>query len=351
MVSENCTPQGELATRGRALLSIMSGVSALLWLSLTLLCGLSCEGAGAETKSNESVVAAVLVAPVNSDAAEGEAAGSNSVERVVAVGDVHGDLGATRAVLRMAKLIDDSDQWVGGRTVLVQTGDQLDRGDDEQAIVELFQRLKKQASMAGGRVVALNGNHEIMNVQGDFRYVTPRGMGAFAGVSIKSPLAISAPVPTRSRAEAFFPGGQFALVLAERDVIAVVGDSVFVHGGVLPEHVTYGIERINREVRQWMKGQGALPAIVAGNRGPVWTREFSQVPLGTQACARLAEVLQSLGVRRMVVGHTVQKGGITSACSDTVYRIDVGLAAFYGTHPLHALEILPTGVNILQGSP
>ena len=89
--------------------------------------------------------------------------------RLIAIGDVHGDLGATRAALRLGGAIDGDDRWIGAGLTVVQTGDQLDRGDEERQIVDLFSRLAKDAAKSGGRVVALNGNHEIMNVQGDFR--------------------------------------------------------------------------------------------------------------------------------------------------------------------------------------
>src|SRR4051812_4850817 len=65
--------------------------------------------------------------------------------RLVAIGDLHGDLDATRKVLRLAGAIDASDRWVGGALVVVQTGDMLDRGDGERAIVDLFDRLIGEA--------------------------------------------------------------------------------------------------------------------------------------------------------------------------------------------------------------
>ena len=89
--------------------------------------------------------------------------------RLVAIGDLHGDLDATRRVLRLAGATDERDAWVGGDLVLVQTGDQLDRGDDEPEILDLFDRLAKEAAAAGGAVHVLNGNHEFMNVKGDVR--------------------------------------------------------------------------------------------------------------------------------------------------------------------------------------
>src|SRR5512140_1089804 len=102
-------------------------------------------------------------------------------KRMVAIGDLHGDLGGTRAALRAAGAIDEHDKWIGGDLVVVQTGDVLDRGDDERAVLELLERLSTEAKAAGGALIQLLGNHELMNAAGDFRYVTPGGARDFGG--------------------------------------------------------------------------------------------------------------------------------------------------------------------------
>ncbi|KAK8935617.1 hypothetical protein KSP39_PZI013841 [Platanthera zijinensis] len=98
--------------------------------------------------------------------------------RIIAVGDLHGDLSQTRSALEIAGVIssDGRDSWIGGDTVVVQLGDILDRGEDEIAILSLFRGLHIQAKFSGGAVFQVNGNHETMNVEGDFRYADP---GAF----------------------------------------------------------------------------------------------------------------------------------------------------------------------------
>ena len=90
-----------------------------------------------------------------------------------AIGDLHGDAAATRKALRLARVLHPSrDVWVGGRTVVVQVGDQLDRGDDELEVLSLLDCLSRQARAAGGALEVLCGNHEIMAAQGNFRYST-----------------------------------------------------------------------------------------------------------------------------------------------------------------------------------
>lgn len=270
--------------------------------------------------------------------------------RLIAIGDLHGDFEAARAVLRLGGAIDDKDHWSGGSLVVVQTGDMLDRGDGERAILDLFERLLGEAKAAGGAVIALNGNHEVMNVQLDFRYVTENGFRDFAGVpgaSLLDPHLTSVPEPAKARAAALLPGAPYAKRLARRDTIALVGDTLFVHGGVLPKHVKYGLSRINHEISAWMNGdKPAPPPIAVAEDGPIWTRRYSAAP-DAEDCKVLGEALSAASAKRMVVGHTVQRGGITSGCEDRVWRIDVGLSRYYGGDP-EVLEITGDTVKKLR---
>lgn len=266
-----------------------------------------------------------------------------AVPRLVAVGDVHGDRAAFQAVLRTAGVLDEHGAWIGGTTWVVQTGDVLDRGDDEQALLDQFERLEREAAAAGGRFVWLLGNHELMNAAGDLRYVTPGGFRDFEDVP-GLPLERFADVPegARARVAALAPGGPYAKVLAGQHLAVVVGDTVFVHGGIRPEQVA-GLPADLARARCWLAGQGDPPLGLTDSDGPVWDRSFSS---GDGDCVALDESLRALGVARMVVGHTPQRSGITSACDGKVWRIDVGLAKHYGG-PSQALELGPDGPRVL----
>ena len=269
--------------------------------------------------------------------------------RIVAIGDLHGDLAATRRVLGLAGAIDDKDHWIGGDLVLVQTGDQTDRGDGEQAILDLLVRLEKEAAAAGGAVHVLNGNHELLNASLDFRYVTPGGLADFEDAVPRAAIDSipkSVEEPQRARAAAFQPGGPYARVLAARNTIVIIGQNVFVHGGVRPEHIDYGIDRINDEVRSWLSGEGPRPEFVDSRRGPTWTRLYSSNP-DTAACDTLTLVLERLSAKRMIVGHTIQEGGIAPFCGGKLWGIDVGMSAFSGGKP-QALEIAGDSVRVIR---
>jgi len=264
--------------------------------------------------------------------------------RLVAFADVHGDLEALVGVLRATQLIDENKEWIGGDTFLVQTGDLLDRGPDERAVVDLMLALAKQAEAAGGAIIQLNGNHEIMNVMGDLRYIPPKGFSDFQDVpgEVKD-----VPESVRGRIAAFLPGGPYARALATHGVIAAVNDSLFAHGGVSMNEVRYGIDRLNDETIRWMKGELATPpGLLTDSNGPIWIRKFSEPEPSPAACSELKEVLDTLKLKRLVVGHTVQKEGVTHACDQRVWRIDTGMSAHYGGGG-HALEI-GADVNVVS---
>jgi hypothetical protein len=257
-------------------------------------------------------------------------------KRLVAIGDLHGDLGGTRSALLAAGAIDAADHWVGGDLVIVQTGDILDRGDDESKILDLLERLDAEARKAGGAIIQLNGNHELMNAARDFRYVTPGGMRDFGG----------------DRQRAFDPGGVWAKKLARYNVVAIVAGTVFSHAGVLGEWVTQ-LDAVNQSARCWLDGQAGEfdhpPVALTSENSPVWTRAYG-IPDEVD-CVSLEGTLTKLGAQRMVVGHTVQKQGITSACDGKLWRIDVGLAVGYGG-PIEVLEVVgaPEAPRVLHGT-
>ncbi len=303
---------------------------------------------------------AVNGAPTNPtpSAATGVAAPSDDSFRfpapaeLVAIGDIHGDLAAARRALKLAGAIDDQDRWIGKKLVVVQTGDEIDRGDDDRAVLELFRRLADDAAKTGGAVHALIGNHEAMNVAGDFRYVTAAGFRQFADEKPSAGEHVdfdSLAPEQRGRAATFSAGGVTARLLAERDTVVVVGDTVFVHGGVTAEHVRYGLGRFNREVKRWMHGDDPPPALVTDPEGPVWTRRYSD-DHATVDCDGLRAALALLHAKRMVVGHTPQPKGIDSACDERVYRVDTGLSRYYGG-PTEVLDIAGDRVTIRREPP
>ncbi|KAL5990825.1 Synaptotagmin-like protein 2 [Asimina triloba] len=296
-----------------------------------------------------------------------------SPPRLVAIGDLHGDLHKARQALSLAGLIDPvSHSWIAGTTVAVQVGDILDRGSDEIKLLYFLEALKRDAARHGGSLLTMIGNHEVMNIDGDFRFVTPSGLEDFrlwahwyqVGNSMKSLCdGIDPPVHDvfegipnkfrgvreefhdgfRARVAALRPNGPIAKrFLSDNQTVLVVGNSVFVHGGLTEDHVTYGLERINEEVRDWiigLKGRTS-PGILRGRDSVVWSRRYSEESEKKCDCSMLEHVLTTIpGVRRMIMGHTIQKMGINGVCQDRAIRIDVGMSRGCGDGLPEILEI------------
>ncbi len=274
-----------------------------------------------------------------------------NVERVVAFGDVHGAYERLTGILQHAGVIDADARWTGGRTHLVSTGDLVDRGDDGRRVIELLMRLESEAAEAGGRVHVLLGNHEVMNLTGDLRYVSAGDYEAFGGAD--------------ARRAAFSADGAIGRWLHARPFTVVIDDTAFVHGGLSTAVHGMDLDQLNQTAQAQLAT--ALQAIAEAEAeadadtdteiarpsglpfdpdGPVWYR-------GNALChpyiesETLAHALRGLRASRVAVGHTVTEGRrITSRLDGRVLRIDTGMHPGYGGRP-SALVIEDDGVRAL----
>src|SRR5262245_50647626 len=123
--------------------------------------------------SGLALAATLLFSPATAirGGAASTSCGIDGVERIVAVGDVHGAYDRFVEILRTAGLVDERERWSGGKAHLVQLGDMVDRGPDSRKALDFLQRLEGEAAAAGGAVHALLGNHEVARMLGDFRLV------------------------------------------------------------------------------------------------------------------------------------------------------------------------------------
>lgn len=223
-------------------------------------------------------------------------------ERVVAVADVHGSFDEFAAILHDTGLVDDRRAWSGGAATLVQTGDVVDRGARTRECLDLLMELQRQAPRAGGRVVTLLGNHEVMNVIGDLRYVTPAIFRSFASrdsdkrrdEARKEYLAFlklhaghgHAAAPPADEAgrkawdaehpagffehrDAFGPEGVYGAWVRTNRALAQIGDGVFVHGGINPALEFGTLQELDDRVAADLPAFDAMWKTLAG-AGVIW---------------------------------------------------------------------------------
>lgn len=276
--------------------------------------------------------------------------------RLVAIGDLHGDLKAAQRAFRLAGLVDAQGKWCGGTTVCVQVGDLLDRGLEEIPLLYWMEQVAAEARQQGGRVHILNGNHEFMNIGGRFRYAAEDSAPSYDTYMNTVRFAedlkrrcgqphVTFPPPAdtiakvfHSRFAALRPGGPLtSRFLADKNTIVRVGDTFFVHAGLLPHHVDYGLQRINNEARSWVSHQPGAhrPSYLNQSDSPVWTRLYSHPDESKVNCEPLEDVFRRTGARRIVVGHSIHPL-VTARCKGGVLCADVGL----GFQPKKGIQVV-----------
>jgi hypothetical protein len=274
------------------------------------------------------------------------------VERVVAVGDIHGDADQLRAVLKSASLVDDQGSWCGGKAHLVQTGDLLDRGPDSRKAMDLLRTLEIQAKQAGGAVHALIGNHEAMNLYGDLRYVSEGEIAAFRDATsekareelyqehqkatkgvvfddaYRKQWEAEHPLGYAEHRRAFGPDGVYGKWIRGHHAVIRIDGTLFLHGGIAPKYADWGVHTINERIRLELADFTKLEGGVAtDDRGPLWYRGLA---LGGKELEQHVEtVLKNYDVGRIVIGHTYTEGAVIARYGGRVLQIDVGLSKVY----------------------
>jgi hypothetical protein len=244
-----------------------------------------------------------------------DADASDEVPYIFSVSDIHGDPGRFWEALVAGNLTDSHGSWLGGKALLVHTGDSLDRGPNTRGVLRWWRQLHVQAAAAGGTIHMLFGNHEVMNLMSDLRYNHPKDVELFGG--------------KLARADAFAKDGEVgSWLLSQFKVCLVDAWTIYVHAGVSPKFASLGCDGINdvaaRELRNATPSIRQLQVaresrcasrscwpyrrlpMLDDEDGPVWYRGYALEPEAI-ACPKLEWSLAQLGVARMVVGHTIQE--------------------------------------------
>ncbi len=206
---------------------------------------------------------------------------ANAQARVVAIGDVHGAYPEFSAILHRTGLTDENRKWTGGSAILIQTGDLLDRGPQVRGCLDLLMQLERQAEKLHGKVIPLLGNHEVMNIMGDLRYVTADIYRSFAtdqsgkmrerayrdylkfltAHSGHPHTAVLQDEAARQKwmdehPPGFFeyrdvmgPNGSYGRWLRKHRALVQVGGGLFVHGGLNPKLQLRSIGELDEQIR------------------------------------------------------------------------------------------------------
>jgi hypothetical protein len=277
------------------------------------------------------------------------------VQKIVAIGDLHGAYKPFVEILRGMNIIDGRLRWIAGTTHLVQTGDIMDRGTRARDILDLLRRLEVEARAAGGAVHMLLGNHEEMTVLGlSFElkgYVTPEQFQDFLPPILRDrkerefrmqagPTADLNPyweaymeedADARKSYTDYF-NERYGNWLAAHPVVIKIDDIVFVHGGLNEALSVQPCSVINAgysgEINRKLRGEERDWIWLYRPDGPLWYRDMATKPEGILR-EEADRILANLGAKAVVVGHTptpasVAPGG-AGRLGGKIWVIDTGI--------------------------
>jgi hypothetical protein len=227
---------------------------------------------------------------------------------IFVVGDVHGKYNALVNLLINNKIIDSDLKWIFGEGQLVILGDVFDRGASVTETLWLLYELENQAQHSGGGVNLLLGNHEIMALTGDHRYLNDKYnyFTQYTGIY-------------------YFQLFENNTVLGKwlrcQNIIVRINDYLFMHAGISPEFAAYdySYSEINSRVQNYLNSgrrdeDGSPEDIILGPIGPLWYRGYYNNNYNSNNSDSLPEVTQifvddylaSKDLKRMILGHNEQ---------------------------------------------
>ena len=308
----------------------------------------------------------------------------SGIERIVVVGDLHGEYENFVKILKGTGVLDKDLHWTAGNAHLVQTGDIMDRGNDTRKIFDLLIRLEKEAEAAGGMVHVLLGNHEEINLTGavfssnsdtmtldQFISFLPasyrkqqedslrkkitklrvQGRRISEGQSIDALWNSQRKDGSAQRLYVLNLNKEYGPWLHRLNVAIKINDIIFVHGGISEKYSRWGLQEINDRYRLeladvWRAYRNSepqriiMPSIIYRGDSPLWYRELATVP-EEDLKEEVDTILNNLGAKAMIIAHTPK---IPKTEKDMqrfggrVWIVDTGISRVYGG-PASALII------------
>jgi hypothetical protein len=268
-------------------------------------------------------------------------------DRLVIIGDIHGDIKRFKNILLDAKIINNNIEWIAEpqNTIVIQMGDQIDSlnrvENNDWEVIEDLEMIKftdlldKIANAKGGRVISIIGNHEFMNILGNYTYVSAKSIAN----------------NVKRRIELFKPGGQLSKILSDRPIIIKIGSLLFCHAGLTVSHL-FVLQKYNKDIfylnKLWKlfvntnninnsEDSEIFSKIILDDDGILWTRNLT---IGEE----LNIVLKSVNCNHMFVGHTVVDN--IKLINNNLWYTDTGISRAFGNKSYQYIDIVDNNVNI-----
>jgi hypothetical protein len=259
------------------------------------------------------------------------------VDKILAFGDVHGHYKALINFMKHHGIIDDKLQWRWGSGHVVLLGDVFDRGNEVTETLWFIYQLDIQARRQGGKVHMMLGNHEVMVMLNDTRYLS-RKYEVFSNYFM------------HDYANCYDTVSVLGRWLRSRNTIITINDLLFSHAGISPVVLEAGVPltKINMVLHDFLNNDRYKPSkdadlmnLVLNEQGPLWYRGYMMEGITGDLISQMdvERVLQFYDINKIIIAHTEVKQ-LTSMYDGKVIAIDV---------PIRTSEIIPEALLVEEG--
>lgn len=239
-------------------------------------------------------------------------------EKMLVLSDIEGEFDALRDLLLANGVMSNKYEWTFGKGHLVICGDLFDRGKDVPATLWLLYKLEEAAKAKGGYVHTILGNHDIMNLAGNLKYVDPKYLKGAEMQGFKYTDFYSAAT-------------ELGRWLRSKNLVEKIGDNLCLHGGVSPgiNALGLGVTEINKISRPYIGWENlkntvsdsTVLKIFNSTDGLFWYRGYFREPAVDEKV--INQTLAIHQVKRIIVGHTITKTNIGFYYQGKVLGVDV----------------------------
>jgi hypothetical protein len=266
-----------------------------------------------------------------------------SHKRIIVIGDIHGDIRRFKNILIDAKIINNDLEWIANppETIILQLGDQIDSLNrltnenwevlKDYEMIYFTEQLNMIARSKGGYCISLIGNHELMNIIGDFSYVSENSSSDL-------------------RKNLFKPKGSLALILAKRPLVFKIGDLLFCHAKLDIHHLNI-LKKYNKDImyintiwKNYLENEKIniddkeiIDNIIIGTGGILWNRNNNNKD-------ETNELFKELNITYMFLGHTSYDKILIK--DNQIWYCDTGISRAFGKNKYQYLDIQELNINI-----
>jgi len=267
----------------------------------------------------------------------------HEVNRIIIIGDVHGDIKRFKSILIDSKIINNNLEWIAepANTIIIQLGDQIDSKNrvstnewevlQDYEMIYFTEHLNNIARTKGGFCISLIGNHELMNIIGDFSYVSNKSLDD-------------------NRKDLFKPKGSISLILAKRPLIIKINDLLFCHAKLEYRHLEI-LKKYNKDIfylnqiwktyletnRVSLEDKEIFDSIILSNTGILWNRNNNNKD-------ETAKLFKELNITYMFLGHTAIDH--IAILDNQIWYCDTGISRAFGTNKYQYIDVYNKSLNV-----